>query len=119
MPRRNTSSRRKHNPKSANAALNLRQRGVRAWQAGHIDDAIAIWSLVVEQDQQLVPALAEAHFRRGLTRPAGTEQLSDLQRAVVLRPDDIRFHYHLGLALHRVGDLARAIAQYRSVLDKN
>src|SRR3954454_23854077 len=102
MARRNTSSARTSSHKVASSARNLRQRGLRAWQAGHFDEAIQLWSAIVEPDPHVVSALAEAYFRRGIARPAGTEQHTDLARAVALRPDDTRFLYHLGLALHRV-----------------
>jgi tetratricopeptide (TPR) repeat protein len=49
-------------------------------------------------------------------RPAGEEQVADLRRAATLVPGELRYQYHLGLALHRVGNLAMAIECYRTVL---
>jgi len=65
-------------------------------------------------------ALAEAYFRRGQERlyaasPDTAGGLSDLQRAVELLPEDACYTYHLGLAAHRAGDLATAIASYEKV----
>ncbi len=86
-----------------------RQQGWRTFQAGRFDDAIAAWSGLVPSDEQVAAALVEAHFRRALARGAGEGQLADLRRAVELAPGDLRYQYHLGLALHRVGELPAAV----------
>ncbi len=98
------------------AALDLRRRGLQAFQVGRYDDAIALWSRTPQPDAKLAAALAEAHFRRALSRPTDTERLDDLWRAVDLRPHDLRYQYHLGLALHRGGELDGAIERYQAVL---
>src|SRR5437764_8155736 len=93
-----------------------RQMGLQALQAGRFDNAIAAWSGLKQRDARVLAALAEAYFRRALTRPTGQEQVADLQRAVALAPAELRYQYHLGLALHRAGDRAAAIQRYRTVL---
>jgi tetratricopeptide (TPR) repeat protein len=35
----------------------------------------------------------------------------------MLMPENMRYHYHLGLALHRVGDLDAAVACYHTVIE--
>jgi tetratricopeptide (TPR) repeat protein len=90
--------------------------GLQALQAGRFDNAIATWSGLEQRDARVVAALAEAYFRRALTRPVGQEQVADLQRAVALAPAELRYQYHLGLALHRAGDRAAAMQRYRTVL---
>ncbi len=97
------------------AAEDLRRRGIQAFQVGRYDDAIASWSRIPQLNAKLAVALAEAHFRRALTRPSDAERVADLRRAVELRPHDLRYQYHLGLALHRAGDLEAAVERYRVV----
>src|SRR5438270_8696980 len=93
-----------------------RQMGLQALQAGRFDNAIATWSALEQRDARVVAALAEAYFRRALTRPTGQEQVADVQRAVALVPAELRYQYHLGLALHRAGDRGAAMQIYRTVL---
>src|SRR5207253_2828768 len=59
------------------------------------------------------------YFRRALARGAGQDQVADLRRAVTLAPAELRYQYHLGLALHRAGDLAAAVQRYRTVLQRD
>jgi len=93
-----------------------RQLGLQSFRAGRLDEATTIWSSLAQRDTRLEAALAEAYFRRALMHPAGQDQVADLQRATALAPDDLRYQYHLGLALHRVGDLPLAVERYRTVL---
>ena len=93
-----------------------RRMGLQALQAGRFDNAIAAWSGLPQRDAQVTAALAEAYFRRALARPAGQEQVADVQRAVALAPTELRYQYHLGLALHRAGDRGVAMQRYRTVL---
>lgn len=51
-------------------------------------------------------------------RPAGQEQIDDLRQALALAPDDPRYRYHLGLALHRIGDSTAASDAYRDALQR-
>src|SRR5919201_2384117 len=96
-----------------------RRMGLQALQAGRFDNAIAVWSGLPQRDAQVTAALAEAYFRRALTRSTGQEQVADLQRAVALAPAELRYQYHLGLALHRAGDRAAAVQRYRAVLQRD
>jgi len=100
-------------------AMDPRREGLRAFQAGRFADAIAAWSGLSAHDARVAAALAEAHFRRALTLLAGTAQLDDLRRAVDLAPDDPRYQYHLGLALHHAHEIPAAIERYRTVLARD
>lgn len=91
-----------------------REQGLRAFQAGRLSEAIAAWQPLAA-DPAVARALAEAHFRRGLSALAG-DPAGDLWRAAALDPDDPRFPFHLGRLLHRAGDLDAAAAQYRAAL---
>jgi len=100
-------------------ATDPRREGLRAFQAGRFDGAIAAWSGLSAHDARVAAALAEAHFRRALTLPAGTAQLDDLRRGVELAPDDPRYQYHLALALHHAHETPAAIERYRTVLARD
>ena len=65
---------------------------------------------------RLVAALAEAHFRRGMTTDPAN--LDDLAEAMHLAPDEPRFQYHLALAHQRRGDQAPAGTLYRGLLER-
>ncbi|HWQ13287.1 MAG TPA: tetratricopeptide repeat protein, partial [Roseiflexaceae bacterium] len=93
-----------------------RQLGLRAFQSGRFDEAIRLWSPLAERDAEARSALAEAHFRRALHAP-GEAGLADLRQAAALAPAEQRYQYHLGMHLHRAGDLASAIAHYRGVVE--
>ena len=92
-------------------------------QKGDYDTAIASWKQALQEkpSASVTTALAEVHFRRGLTRfhRDGQHQagLSDLDEAACLVPDDPRYAYHVGLAHHHVGDLDVALMAYHLTLD--
>ncbi len=96
-----------------------RQQGLRAFQGGRFDTAITAWTGLHKRDPQMQVALAEAHFRRALKRSTPEEKLTDMRQAATLCPDDLRYQYHLGLALHQAGDLPAAIQQYYTVLERD
>jgi tetratricopeptide (TPR) repeat protein len=100
---------------SAGGLPDPRRQGLRAFQAGRFDNAIALWSSLGLRDPAVTAALAEAYFRRALSR-TGEQPIDDLRRAIELAPHQLRYQYHLGRALHQAGDLAGAIERYRSVL---
>ncbi len=110
MPKRQSSSR------TERGVLDLRQQGLRAFQSGHYDQAIAAWAGLARTEPPVAAALAEAYARRARRRTIGNEQIQDLRQAVALVPGEVRYHYQLGLALHQAGDLPAAIRQYREVL---
>ncbi len=103
---------------SSNALL---RNGLESFQEGDYSKAIEDWERVGRQTPDLLPssALAEAYFRRGLKAfyKASDHQdsLEDLERAVELAPNELRFQYHLGLALHHQGELDEAIRSYKLV----
>ncbi len=96
---------------SPDAAL---ERGCDAFNAARFGEAIKLWERAARHNPAVVPALAEALFRRALapTTPPD-QQLFDLQRATALAPNDARYYYHLGLTHHRRGDLATALTAYQ------
>jgi tetratricopeptide (TPR) repeat protein len=98
------------------------ERGQRAFHQGDYDGALSAWQEALAEGESDVvrSAVAEVHFRRGLAgfyrdenRAAG---LADLNRAAGMRPDELRYTYHLGLAYHRLGDLDSALLAYDLVL---
>lgn len=105
------------------SSASLRRNGLQAFKNCNYSEAIELWRRVSEQTPDMLPtlALAEAHFRRGLNSLYGSSDveagLSDLRCAVDLRPDEACYTYHLGLALHRQGDLDDAIDAYRTVYE--
>jgi len=117
-----TKRRRKSDKRRAQSAAALKQNGLRAFKRGDYSQAIETWERVGRHplDVRLRTALAEAYFRRGLSHlygkspnpPAG---LRDLTQATELQPDDPRYRYHLGLAMHHRGDLDEAMGAYRTV----
>ncbi len=102
--------------KKRDASFDVRVRGLSAFNAGRMDAAITIWSEMPNKTPGVIEALAEAHFRRGLSLPNIQDQVADMRRAIELAPDDMRYRYHLGLALHRNNELPAAIACYQAVL---
>src|SRR5262249_27018086 len=83
------------------------------------DDAIRLWSPLAATDARVRAALAEAYFRRALRPPSTEHTVTDLRQAIALAPDEPRYHYHLGMSLHRAGDLPGAISSYRTALHRD
>lgn len=92
-----------------------REQGLRAFQAGRYDAAIAHWAPLVAADPALARAFVEALLRRALGLAAATPK-DDLRRAAALDPADPRLPFHLGRLLHQDGRLAEAAEQYRRAL---
>ena len=95
------------------------QQGLRAFQLGQFDQAIAAWTGLAAGDTRVAAALAEAHFRRGLSRPTPAGRIVDLQRAIALAPAELRYQYHLALTQHRAENQPAAIKLYRLILAQN
>lgn len=109
----------KEKAKGRAAIADPRQQGLRAFAANSFDVALACWSSLDASDPQVAAALAETHFRRALTRSADpTSQITDLRYALKLVPDEVRYLYHFGMALHRGGHLQDAIRNYRELLQQ-
>jgi tetratricopeptide (TPR) repeat protein len=99
-------------PPSARPAIPPKALGLSLFRQGDWAGALAQWGKL-EGDPQLRPALAEAHFRRALvSRHHPAEVAAELQRAVDQCPQEARYWYHLGLALHRADQVAEARAAY-------
>ncbi|MFL5803910.1 MAG: tetratricopeptide repeat protein [Roseiflexaceae bacterium] len=108
-----------YRPRQVAGPPDPRQQGLRSFHAQRFDDAIRLWSPLAAKDPRVRAALAEAFFRRAL-RPTLTGQtFDDLRQAITLAPNEARYHYHLGMNLHRTGDLAGAITSYRAVLQRD
>ena len=98
------------------AGLGPRELGLRAFQSGRMDEALAFWQ-TNSKDPEVARALAEVYFRRALG-PRAADPLADLRRAATLAPADLRVTFHLGRLLHRAGNLDAAAAHYRTVLTR-
>ncbi|MBI2503699.1 MAG: tetratricopeptide repeat protein [Candidatus Latescibacteria bacterium] len=99
-------------PASARPAAQPKALGLSLFRQGDYAGAIAQWSKL-EGDPQICPALAEAHFRLALaSRHHPAEAEAELRRAVDGCPQEARYWYHLGLALHRADQLEEARAAY-------
>lgn len=94
--------------------LDPRARGQQAFNNGRFHEAIAQWTPLA-QEERIRLALAEAYFRRALVSPVEA-MVSDLQQAITLAPQELRYLFHLGRIQHLQGDLAGAEQQYRAVL---
>ena len=115
--------------------LDPKQQGLRAFESERFDAAIVAWSSLPQSEVAVTNALAEAYFRRAISRtpkaqpsPANqaglsseqlVTQISDLRQALVLAPNELRYKYHLAMALHRSGDLSAASEYYRAILQSN
>ncbi len=78
------------------------ERGLQAHRAGQLDDALAIYESLIQND----PTLAQAHSLRGvvlLQRHDDAAALESLDRAIALSPDDHGSHINRGNALRRLG----------------
>ncbi|NJM40127.1 MAG: tetratricopeptide repeat protein [Anaerolineae bacterium] len=92
--------------------------GLREFRAKRYAQAITLWQHIDQPSDVLKAALAEAYFRIGVSLHLNSHLQSDgvlvhLQHAVELAPADPVYAYHLGLALHRRGRVAKACEQYR------
>src|SRR5712692_6681440 len=96
-----------------------RQLGLAAFRQHNYTEAIRHWGQPGSQDDPAIRrALAEAHFHRALaSRLHLSNCLSDLRRAIELSPDEARFWYHHGLALHRADQVEAARAAYARAAD--
>jgi tetratricopeptide (TPR) repeat protein len=89
---------------------------MRAFMAQRFGAAIAAWMQLDLHDEQVRVALAEAYFRQALTHVDDAARVDNMRQALELAPHDLRYRYHLGLALHRAGAPEEAAEQYRAVL---
>jgi tetratricopeptide (TPR) repeat protein len=95
----------------------LARDGMQAFKRVDYDGAIYHWTKTLQKKDRPpdVPfALAEAHFRRALSKPV--TDLKDLNEAIKLKPNDNCYNYHLALAYHNQGELKKAESIYRSLL---
>jgi tetratricopeptide (TPR) repeat protein len=93
----------------------LTQNGAKAFRMEEYEKAIAAWERI-PAFQRPLSMVAEAHFRLGQKLFYGENRqdgLIHLQTAAQSLPDDPTYAYHLGLALHRQGDLSGALNSYQ------
>lgn len=103
--------------KSGSTALDmLLRRGREAMDAEQLDIAIEHLTAVTDHAPDFAEgwhARATAFYLKGLYGPA----LADLQRTLVLNPDNYNAIFGLGVMLQEFGDNALAETAYRQVLD--
>lgn len=98
----------------------LTQNGIKAFRLKEYEKAIAAWGKIPIPNRP-ASMLAEAHFRLGLQLFYGADSqqgLTHLQTATQLQPEDATYAYHLGLALHRQGNLSAAMDAYQAIRQK-
>lgn len=98
----------------------LTQNGANAFRMKEYEKAIATWERI-PAFKRPISMLAEAHFRLGQKLFYGENRqdgLIHLQTAAQSLPDDPTYAYHLGLALHRQGDLSNALKSYQTARQK-
>lgn len=98
----------------------LTQNGIKAFRMKEYPKAVAAWERI-PLPRRPISMLAEAHFRLGQKLFYGEhpqEGLLHLQAAAQALPEDPTYAYHLGLALHRQGDLPGALAAYQTARKK-
>jgi tetratricopeptide (TPR) repeat protein len=112
MARRKSKARKES---QAQSTVTLRNNGKRFFQQGNYAQAIDTWERARQKEPEQIPtaALAEAYFRRGLKNQV--TRANDLEKAVVLQPQDVTYRYHLALLYHRQGKVAEAISAYERV----
>ncbi len=103
--------------KSGSTALDmLLRRGREAMEEDQIDIAIEHLTAVTDHAPDFAEgwhARATAFYMKGLYGPA----LSDLQRALILNPDNYNAIFGLGVMLNEFGDYALAEQAFNQVLD--
>jgi tetratricopeptide (TPR) repeat protein len=98
----------------------LTQNGIKAFRLKDYEKAIMAWEKIPIAIRP-VSMLAEARFRLGLNLFYGADPqqgLTHLKIAAKLQPDDGTYAYHLGLALHRMGNLPEAVDAYQTARKK-
>lgn len=110
-------SKRQQKGASKFSSVNPRERGLQLFNNGRFNEAITLWAPLAS-DERIRSALAEAYFRRSLTQ-LDASAIADLQQALVLAPNELRYSFHLGRMLHLQGDLKAAEQYYRAVLARD
>lgn len=95
-------------------SVQQKNQGLNAFRKKDYAAALRHWSIPeLAADERVRAALAEAHFRQGLSlRHLPAQSVAHLRRATELAPNDPRYAYHLGLALHRANELGEARTAY-------
>ena len=103
----------RRSPRSQATSEELRQEGLRAFNAGRYLEAIGFWEKLDSSNDAVVTALAEACFRHATLKGLNSNSTSYLERATELAPNDPNHAYYLGLALHKENRLAEAMEAYQ------
>src|SRR5205814_4383282 len=93
----------------------LRDQGLQALRDGQLDQAIEILGRAVmanDDDLDAKALLGVAYFQKGLHDQAKRA----LQTAVDRAPQNPSFHFNMGVALERAGDMQGAAIAYRDTL---
>jgi len=107
-------------PKKFNDKVQM-DKGIAFFQKGNYHAALIEWQKIAAPDDKWKQIIAEAHFRKGLEMyyPGGNlsavvhnQIISELSQATQLNPGSAGYHYHLGLAFERQGNLKKAAASY-------
>ena len=96
----------------------LLRRGQEALEAEDLDLAIEHLTAVTDHAPEFAEGWhirATAFYRKGLYGPA----LNDLQRALILNPENYNAIFGLGIMLQEFGDLYRAEQAFSQVIDLN
>ncbi|MFN3651834.1 MAG: RDD family protein [Armatimonadota bacterium] len=96
----------------------LRDQGIQALRAGDLGTAIDLLARAVmlnDADAEAKAFLGVAYSQKGLHAQAKRA----LQTAIELQPQNANFHYNLGVALERAGDMQGAVIGYRDALVNN
>jgi hypothetical protein len=94
---------------------NLREQGVQALRDGNVDDAVDLLARAVMangQDAEALAFLGVAYSQKGQHPQAKRA----LETAVELVPQEVRYHFNLGVALEMASDWNGAAHAYRRVL---
>ena len=95
------------------SAPSPKERGKRAFRTGHYAEAVVHWSAVVEPDESLKQALAEAHFRQAAALHLDLSSLPHLLSATQLIASDPIYAYWYAVALHKAGRIQEALTEYQ------
>lgn len=104
-------------PAAAPALPALLREGYRLLDEEEFDEAGRVFAAVMQRQ----PRNHMARTGQGivLARQGELQQAEDvLREALILHPNPIRTHYELGRVYEQLGDLDRALLEYRAAIDK-
>ena len=120
MSKRSSRRKRQTQRKKQEARLTgpiLAKQGKDAFEQADYGQALILWGKAQNKKDApptLKAAIAEAHFRQGVS--TSPPQISNLEQATKLVPDDDLYRYHLALAFHQTEQFEQAEPIYRKLL---